>query len=638
MNFFKRFLGGRSAASLAAATTLAAQGAPLSDPAKDPNMIQVYDAYGREMYIAKETYRKTILPDVLKKEWQNSDRLYTTIIQSLKDGFAADVIDSAQQLQRIDTNAERGAVTLGVVYLQNKSFDEAEKVLNGFVKQHGESGIILTNLAKVYSFRGDPARADTTLWHALEVDPNQENALLWFAANAREHGGPAGYLAALRQVVVLPGSWRAKLWLARDALEKKDLDGAVILYRQVLEQTDPAPADVLIQISGDLGNNGQLSTIVELVAPRFRPAEHGIVVGNNLIKALVDLGRLGPARELVQQLYAQNRMDWKQTLSYWDAEIAKAQAASTPVDSPDKVRISFLDGEGPIWLTERSPANELFPVPVGEPVRIAFLGSSAEAPNMGDKIRTQATDGPGRYSRALSLFFAEQVRFGAVANVRTLVPWMAAPHAGFVLCGTPWTNSAAAEYARQKSPACDYVVITHLKATSEPWQVDIRLVRTVDGTCLGTIAAKFPAAQPQAALPTLADDLLKQLVQHAGVTRTTIPSLYQAPAGGDLPPYLVRLEQLLAVRCASMENAKGPADFLSGERDIIDGNIQLCLSQPRNPTVRILLLQTCLSMKRIRPDIVAEYRDKLQLLQREHPLAEPAQGVVQRMVNDVFAE
>jgi len=134
------------------------------------------------MYIAKETYRKTILPDVLKQEWQNPDRLYTTIIQSLKDGFTADVVDAAKQLQLIDANVERGAVTLGVVYLQNKRLDDAEGVLNGFVRQHGENGIILTNLAKVYSFRGDTARADTTLWHALEVDPNQENALLWFAA------------------------------------------------------------------------------------------------------------------------------------------------------------------------------------------------------------------------------------------------------------------------------------------------------------------------------------------------------------------------------------------------------------------------------------------------------------------------
>jgi len=174
MSFFKRLLWGGSAASLAAATTITAQGAPPSDPAKDPNMIQVYDAYGREMYIAKETYRKTILPDVLKQEWQNPDRLYTTIIQSLKDGFTADVVDAAKQLQLIDANVERGAVTLGVVYLQNKRLDDAEGVLNGFVRQHGENGIILTNLAKVYSFRGDTARADTTLWHALEVDPNQE--------------------------------------------------------------------------------------------------------------------------------------------------------------------------------------------------------------------------------------------------------------------------------------------------------------------------------------------------------------------------------------------------------------------------------------------------------------------------------
>jgi len=52
---------------------------------------------------------------------QNPDRLYTTIIQSLKDGFTADVVDAAKQLQLIDANVERGAVTLGVVYLPKQT-------------------------------------------------------------------------------------------------------------------------------------------------------------------------------------------------------------------------------------------------------------------------------------------------------------------------------------------------------------------------------------------------------------------------------------------------------------------------------------------------------------------------------------
>ena len=51
----------------------------------------------------------------------------------------------------------------------------------------------------------------------------------------------------------------------------------------------------------------------------------------------------------------------------------------------------------------------------------------------------------------------------------------------------------------------------------------------------------------------------------------------------------------------------------------------------------ILLLQTCLSMKRIRPAIVAEYREKLERLQREHPLAEPANGIAQRLLASIAA-
>lgn len=96
------------------------------------------------------------------------------------------------------------------------------------------------------------------------------------------------------------------------------------------------------------------------------------------------------------------------------------------------------------------------------------------------------------------------------------------------------------------------------------------------------------------------------------------PSLYGVPSGPDFISYLVRLEQLLAVRCSALENV--PVNFLSGERDILDGSLHLCLAHPKCVSLRILLLQTCLSMKRIRPDIAQEYLGKLEMLQREHPL------------------
>jgi len=42
-------------------------------------------------------------------------------------------------------------------------------------------------------------------------------------------------------------------------------------------------------------------------------------------------------------------------------------------------------------------------------------------------------------------------------------------------------------------------------------------------------------------------------------------------------------------------------------------------------------------MKKAQPEIMPEFKDKLALLQKEKPLAEPANSVVQRMLNEVIS-
>ena len=66
-------------------------------------------------------------------------------------------------------------------------------------------------------------------------------------------------------------------------------------------------------------------------------------------------------------------------------------------------------------------------------------------------------------------------------------------------------------------------------------------------------------------------------------------------------------------------------------------SLALCLNNPVNVPARIHLIQMCRAMKQVHPEVVAAFRDKLQMLQRENPLAEPAQGVCQRMLNEVLA-
>jgi hypothetical protein len=76
--------------------------------------------------------------------------------------------------------------------------------------------------------------------------------------------------------------------------------------------------------------------------------------------------------------------------------------------------------------------------------------------------------------------------------------------------------------------------------------------------------------------------------------------------------------------------------FLHGEREIIDGNLQLCLACPENVAARILLAQTMLTMSKVRPEVPQEFSDKVALLQKEHPLREPAQSVVEEMLTELI--
>lgn len=635
------FLGKLFGKKPASATPTVTAGASVSradsaDPAKDPNMIRVFDAYGRAMFITKQVWRDSVLVDHIKKVWDKPDDLYGIIVQSLRDGFGAYMIKPAEHLAAIDPVAERGAIILAIIYREQKRLDDSENVLRRYLAKHGESGVALNNLAKVHSDRGDEKLSQETLWRALQLDPNQDNGFGWYAAIHREKDGDAGALAAFRRIAALPGSWRAQLWLARDALQRRQLDEAMALYAEAFARAArPVPTDMLQQVSGDLGNNGHLPEILRLTEPVFQIEVHGLAVGNNLIKANLDLGRIDAARALLDQHYAQNRPDWKESLAFWNTEIAKTHITATPAEPTEKLSVAMLTIDGPIWLPEKSAAHELFPARTGDPERIAFLGCSAETPgmaNMGGKPAHQLSDAPGRLSRAIPLFLAEHVQFGAHTAVRTMIPWIQT--GGFVLSGPPWKDADAAQCARQGEPACDYVVVTHINATAEPWQVTLRFIRTIDAQCLATAAASFRHEQPQTGLPALAQELLQLVAQHADVVRAPAPTPYSTPTNDQFPYYLLRLEQLLAVRCSTMDGV--PAGFLSGEREIIDGNLQLCLQHPRNVIVRILLVQTVASMKRTRPAVVAEFREKLQLLHRDHTLAEPAQAIVQCMLADAI--
>jgi tetratricopeptide (TPR) repeat protein len=595
--------------------------------------IKVYDAYGREMLVTKAVWRKDVLPGTIRKSWDDANALASIVIGALTDDFLPEALTAAEQLARIDSSA-RGACLYGIALMKNGRLDDAERVLQTSTREHGDDGSVLTNLAKVYAAKHDDRNAHATLLRALTVDPNQDNGLMWYVAGERERGGPPAERDALTRIANVPRSWRAQLFLARLELAAGNHDAANAFYRASLANAGrPVPNGLLMQMSGDLGNHGRLREIIAMVEPHFEVKTHGLSVGNNLIKAHLELGELDAARKILAELFSLQHAPWRTTLEYWDKEIANAGFAAAPSLDTSAIETSLLVVENPIWLSATSLALPLFPPRTNDAPVIAFLGSAAEVPVA--SARMELSDAPGRLSRALPLFLAEQLFCTTSARVTTLVPWVMKPSSGFLFAGTPWTDDLAVSAARPGTPAATYVVTIHLIAKSDPWNMTFRILRFSDAACLGTHSVDFSPNEPEVALRAFAQAARDALLRIAALSPQEQPAAYTVPQGSAFTSYLMHLEQLLATRCATMDGVG--SHFLNAPRAIIETNLASCLQTPTNALVRIVFAETLAKMASSMPDVVREYREKVTMLQKDAPLSGPPADVVQRILASVFA-
>jgi tetratricopeptide (TPR) repeat protein len=624
MGLFDKLLGKKQPSP--AAPALQATPAP-----EVPATVRVWDSYGRLLEVPREEWRK-LLPGNFQAAWTTPDKLADLIVDCLRNGFFAECLDAAQHLHQIDSQPKRGATLLGATLLQLKRFEDAEKIIVEALKRHGDDGTLLVNLARSFSGRGDDSRAERALWRGLEVDPNQDTGLPWFATRQRERGGPPAEMAAYRRVAALPGSWRAQLWLARQALAARDVPAALALYREVLPRIQPMRADALMQISADLGSAGLLREIVEICAPHFAATQHGLGVGNNLIKAYVDLRDAPNARRILEQLSAQQRPDWREQLVFWESEIDKLDKGYGPAPVPAKLDLEILVLDGPLWGHAGSPFAEILPVKTPEAVRVAFVCGSAEMPptEHGDQMVAQPTDPVGRLTRGLPLFLAERTHIKTTARALTLVPWL--QRGGFVLSGAPWTLEALAHIDQK----LDYVVFLHVIATAEPWVAKLSVIRRSDGRTICAWEQSLDSKNSAETINEIGKRLFRELKIGAQVgSENTAGGLFP-PAASQLPHYVAVLDQALAVSCSALAPDVRP--FLTAERNILDSLLNLCLREMDNPVMRFLLLSTVQREAIARPDVAGEYRERLERLQREHPLSEPAQGLAQKVLAQIFAE
>jgi hypothetical protein len=196
-----------------------------------------------------------------------------------------------------------------------------------------------------------------------------------------------------------------------------------------------------------------------------------------------------------------------------------------------------------------------------------------------------------------------------------MAPWAIAPVSGFVVSGQRWPDEAAVQTVQSGEHASDYVVSVHLDAEVEPWTAELAFIRTSDGTRIGELNAEFMPNTPENGLGDLADEVVELLKVLGPASESPA---YVVPGPATFGSYLLRLEQLLAVRCASMDGVT--PQFLNGEHEILQGDLALCLAEPANLPARLLLLSTLAALGKINPPVAQEFAPKVDQLKREFPI------------------
>jgi Tfp pilus assembly protein PilF len=501
----------------------------------------------------------------------------------------------------------RGATVRGAALLQLQDFAGARDVLERALARHADDVYLLANLARAYAALGDDERAQKLVWLALSIDPNEQGSLGWLLTLANARGGAQAMLDACTRAAALPGSWRAQLWLARYALERGDLAGARQLYDQALMRANPAPADLLMQMSGDLGNHGQAQMLLQLTQPRFDAIAHGLLVGNNLLRAYLELGMLAEARKLLEQLYARQRPDWRDHLRYWEDRLDDAGKRHGEVTAPLEVMVVKI--EQPIWARGVLGFDAMLPARDARAPRVHFVCGSGElADDAGGKVVAQPTNDLGRLTRALPLFLAEEIQLGTSADTALLLPWI--KQGGFVLSARRWTRDFLPTDA---SPA-DLLVFLHVDARATPWTLEVRIEGAQREPQTFTHAFNLEsAAEDVLSLRNEVKLRLSVALALAPVSATALA----CPPPQRLADYLVALEQALAVAMAARQ---AEANFLYQERAIFDHLFDVALQSPALLRPRLLLVTALEHQSRRRKDMVAEYLGKLALLQEKHPL------------------
>ncbi|PXV58984.1 Tetratricopeptide repeat-containing protein [Dyella jiangningensis] len=580
----------------------------------EQELITVYDAYGREMRITRADWRDRLFLPQLQSSWDQPDALYSLIVNGINDGMVEEVKPASARLLTIDPIPERSGTVRAIVLLKLGHLDDAEAVLRETMQKVGDTGTLLTNLAKVHAARGEHERAEATLWTAIEREPNLDNGLMWWAAMHKERGGDEAYAAALQRVAALLGSWRAQLWLARRHLERGEVDDARALYEQWLA-SETLDGDALMMVSGDLGNHGQVPLMIELIAPALDLQRHDPRAAMNVVQAYLQLGRVEEGEALLSRLYALNLPPFKQHLDRYAAQFQQLrtqEAKPTPIVE-QAMDVAGVPYSGPIWTYGLRDPQWLFRPKPQDAKKVLFL-CLAKKLTGGEVAQQERENAIGRLSRALPLYFAESVHGWTDAEGQAVIPVVRG--GGPVLFGA--SEDEDETIAAFKSHG-DIVVCGTIDDSDGRWRIACSAWSAEKNDWIARERVDVPVAELAQGVLALEQRLLAAI---GGTRDTPWDDGYTRPTPEAMDVYLTGLSQSLMLSLVS--HGLVPKENLWGERNMLEWWLRMALQWPSWAVPRMAYLAALSNAARYASPVLEEFRERtlalLKSIKDEQPM------------------
>jgi hypothetical protein len=325
---------------------------------------------------------------------------------------------------------------------------------------------------------------------------------------------------------------KLRLGAAREKLDAKDLPGAMAIYEEVLAGPAGDRADVLVAISGDLGSNGHVAQIIELIAPRYDADRHGPATGLNLLQAYLAVRNADAAQHVLDILFALNRPELEDRLHGFSNAIAEIIMAGEPVGvmgegsaagaanaaggtgggAAGGAKIGLITISKPVWFYGLEPmAAQILPPKEGRLRRIAF--AQLALPNYGEKAAAakakQPDDELPRLARALPLWFAETFYFSPLyapyGAIGLITEADGLNH--HVIFGAEWTTENLRQLVETTEGGLDFIVTGALRATAGDYEVTLRIWEVKNYRERKTFTVRWTPATAETALAQLHSQL-----------------------------------------------------------------------------------------------------------------------------------